>query len=133
MKDFYTQKKKKNTKTKESTLKSKGQGPALKRQVDTIPATDDDARASTGTLESGSVQPPSLITHRRRDYEDDIDEVEEILMQFDMNLSYGPCLGVTRLERWERASKLGLNPPKKIKEILESDGGMPDCLWEGHV
>ncbi len=24
---------------------------------------------------------------------------------------YGPCVGVTRMERWERAAALGLNPP----------------------
>ena len=24
---------------------------------------------------------------------------------------YGPCVGVTRLERWDRADALGLNPP----------------------
>ncbi len=27
---------------------------------------------------------------------------------------YGPCVGVTRLERWERAAALGLNPPPEV-------------------
>jgi hypothetical protein len=27
---------------------------------------------------------------------------------------YGPCVGVTRLERWERAAALGLSPPVEV-------------------
>ncbi len=27
---------------------------------------------------------------------------------------YGPCVGVTRLERWERAKALDLNPPEEV-------------------
>ena len=27
---------------------------------------------------------------------------------------YGPCIGVTRLQRWERADVLGLNPPPEV-------------------
>lgn len=27
---------------------------------------------------------------------------------------YGPCVGVTRLERWERAQAMGLNPPDEV-------------------
>ena len=30
-----------------------------------------------------------------------------------------PVTGISRLERWERAKKLGLNPPEEIKVILE--------------
>lgn len=29
---------------------------------------------------------------------------------------YGPCIGVTRMERWDRAAALGLNPP--VEESL---------------
>lgn len=28
---------------------------------------------------------------------------------------YGPCVGVTRMERWERAAALGLNPPLEVR------------------
>lgn len=61
------------------------------------------------------------------------DDVEEILRQFDMNMAYGPCLGVTRLERFERARRFGLNPPVDVKNLLERVGGNPDALWEGRV
>lgn len=28
------------------------------------------------------------------------------------------CIGITRLERWERAEEYGLYPPKEVKEIV---------------
>lgn len=31
---------------------------------------------------------------------------------------FGPCVGVTRLERWERAQALGLNPPSEVSSDL---------------
>ena len=48
------------------------------------------------------------------------DSLNEILRQFDLDMNYGPCLGLTRLHRWERAKRLNLNPPLVVKQILES-------------
>lgn len=39
---------------------------------------------------------------------------------FDRNYDYGPCIGVTRLERWERAQAMGLNPPLEVLSRLNS-------------
>jgi len=64
---------------------------------------------------------------------DDNDESEEMLRQFDMNMAYGPCLGMTRLARWERAQSLGLNPPKDVERILREVKVRSDCLWDGRV
>ncbi|CDS11169.1 hypothetical protein LRAMOSA03432 [Lichtheimia ramosa] len=44
---------------------------------------------------------------------------EIILRKFDLDYKYGPCVGLTRMERWLRAEKLGLDPPKEVKEFLE--------------
>jgi len=38
----------------------------------------------------------------------------DILRVFDLTSSYGPCVGITRLQRWERAHKWGLNPPPEV-------------------
>jgi len=59
----------------------------------------------------------------------DYSEEEKILREFDMNMKYGPCLGITRLQRWERAEKLGLNPPMEIKSLLESGKVQSESLW----
>lgn len=46
------------------------------------------------------------------------EEEDGELRSFDLCQKYGPCVGLSRLERWERAEKLGLNPPLLVREIL---------------
>ncbi|EPS67252.1 hypothetical protein M569_07529, partial [Genlisea aurea] len=67
------------------------------------------------------------------DLQDDWEEREDVLRRFDMNMAYGPCLGMSRLARWERAVALGLSPPKEVNELLSSGKANADCLWEGRV
>ena len=62
---------------------------------------------------------------------DDFDEQEQVLRQFDMNMAYGPCLGITRLARWERAQRLGLNPPTEIENLLKGGKVKLECLFDG--
>jgi len=50
-------------------------------------------------------------------------KIHHILRIFDLSYEYGPCVGITRLDRWERAEALGLNPPVEIKEILTTQQG----------
>lgn len=50
-----------------------------------------------------------------------------------MNMKYGPCLGMTRLARWERAHSLGLNPPKDVERLLRQAKVRSDCLWDARV
>lgn len=64
---------------------------------------------------------------------DDYDEHEEVLRQFDMNMAYGPCLGMSRMARWERANSLGLNPPKDVERLLRGGKTSLECLWDGRV
>ncbi|KAK7411772.1 hypothetical protein VNO78_03211 [Psophocarpus tetragonolobus] len=61
--------------------------------------------------------------------ENDCSSEEQALKIFDMNMMYGPCLGMPRLERWERAQKMGLKPPEEIKCFLESGKVQRECLW----
>mmetsp|Transcript_32375 Transcript_32375/g.76867 ORF Transcript_32375/g.76867 Transcript_32375/m.76867 type:complete len:118 (+) Transcript_32375:56-409(+) len=71
------------------------------------------------------------------------EEHEEILRQFDLNYKFGPCIGMARLERWERARRLDLDPPAAVYEILTqlqgNNGGKlvelraNDCIWEHRV
>jgi len=53
-------------------------------------------------------------------------KVNRILHVFDNSHKYGPCVGVTRLERWERAQALGLNPPVEVHEILSTKQGIEE-------
>lgn len=67
------------------------------------------------------------------DCEDDYDANEEVLRQFDMNTAYGPCIGLSRMARWERARKLGMNPPGDVERLLKAGKVQGHSLWDGRV
>uniref|UniRef100_A0A0D9X4Q7 DNA polymerase delta subunit 4 n=1 Tax=Leersia perrieri TaxID=77586 RepID=A0A0D9X4Q7_9ORYZ len=58
------------------------------------------------------------------------EEEERMGREFDMDMRYGPCLGLTRAQRWRRAAALGLVPPPAVIAVCSDD---QPCLWEGRV
>ena len=46
------------------------------------------------------------------------DLAERELRNFDISTRFGPCISLSRKERFERAKRLGLNPPERISQIL---------------
>jgi DNA polymerase delta subunit 4 len=63
-----------------------------------------------------------------------MDEDEEALRVFDLTTKFGPCLGLSRLERYDRALKYGLHPPKKVLEVIHRRGGVDgDARWTQSV
>lgn len=48
-----------------------------------------------------------------------VSEIDKKLRIWDLTGRFGPCSGMTRLERWERAERFGLDPPQEIKQILD--------------
>ncbi|KAF9466161.1 DNA polymerase delta, subunit 4-domain-containing protein [Collybia nuda] len=60
-------------------------------------------------------------------------KIHEILRVFDLTYEYGPCVGVSRLERWERAQALGLNPPAAVHEILSTRQGTEQVTYSQSV
>ncbi|GAB5578157.1 DNA polymerase delta subunit 4 [Prionailurus iriomotensis] len=55
-----------------------------------------------------------------------VDEAElELLRQFDLAWQYGPCTGITRLQRWHRAEQMGLEPPAEVRQVLQTHPGDP--------
>ncbi|KAM5577517.1 hypothetical protein ABKV19_008050 [Rosa sericea] len=85
------------------------------------------------SLGSDVTEPSALISHGAPDLKDDYDEQEEVLRQFDLNTAYGPCFGITRLARWERACKLGMDPPKEVESLLKSGKVRLESLWDGRI
>ena len=69
--------------------------------------------------------------------DDDGSKLEEDLHElktFDLTMKYGPCIGLTRLERFDRAEAHGLSPPKKVLEIIHrrrDDAKWTASLWHG--
>jgi DNA polymerase delta subunit 4 len=81
-----------------------------------------------------SVSSPVTADHgagadeRRRQQE--AEERERAAREFDMDMRYGPCLGLTRAQRLRRAAALGLAPPPALLALCADD---QPCLWEGRV
>lgn len=65
--------------------------------------------------------PPSKSVHI--DHEN---RIQQILRVFDLDPNYGPCMGMSRLERWQRAKDLDLNPPQEIHDILTTRQGVKE-------
>lgn len=61
-----------------------------------------------------------------RVHQGDLTTHEKILREWDMQSSYGPCIGIARLKRWKRANALGLEPPIEVLAVLlkEMNGGV---------
>ncbi|KAK1286437.1 hypothetical protein QJS10_CPB20g01078 [Acorus calamus] len=92
---------------------------------------------ATSTSKSKSSKPSALGSHGSFNLHGDYGREEEMMRKFDMDMTYGPCLGMTRLQRWERAHNLGLNPPRDIEHLLRGDSGGGnvglECLWDGCI
>ncbi|KAM0823247.1 hypothetical protein ACQ4PT_050739 [Festuca glaucescens] len=79
-------------------------------------------------------QAAALLFHPTPDHVDGADarredeDRERKAREFDMDMRYGPCLGLTRAQRWHRAAALGLAPP--LYALCSDD---QPCLWEGRV
>ncbi|KAF0898280.1 hypothetical protein E2562_007134 [Oryza meyeriana var. granulata] len=90
-----------------------------------------------------------LNCSQSQDCGDHGDAEEQQLRLFDMDMAYGPCIGITRLRRWERAAAMGLCPPARLRELLlqisppahppsSSSSSSPatvqaECIWAGKV
>ncbi|CCG81598.1 DNA polymerase delta subunit 4 [Taphrina deformans PYCC 5710] len=46
--------------------------------------------------------------------------VETILRDFDLTGKYGPCVGISRLDRYNRAVAMKMNPPVEVGKILNT-------------
>ncbi|KAK0670005.1 DNA polymerase delta, subunit 4-domain-containing protein [Cercophora samala] len=47
---------------------------------------------------------------------------EKVLRYWDVSSQFGPCVGITRLKRWQRAERLGLNPPLEVLAVIVKEG-----------
>lgn len=64
------------------------------------------------------------------------DTIRKKLKSFDLNYKYGPCLGISRLERWMRAEKLGKKPSREIFDILMKFQGVKEIeqnIWHNEL
>lgn len=63
------------------------------------------------------------------------DEDLQFLKQFDLDMTFGPCTGITRRERYERAIRHELDPPVRVLELIErfpNDREVTHNLWRDY-
>lgn len=63
----------------------------------------------------------------------DDNKFDTILRRFDMTTDYGPYVGITRLERWERAQKLGKKPSPEVCRDPYRTQPHTDLFWDRYV
>ncbi|CAD8080612.1 unnamed protein product [Paramecium sonneborni] len=71
---------------------------------------DDYSRTRT-FAELKQIKPEKLPSQR---------QISNLIDQFDWDSKYGPCSGMTREDRYNRAVVNGLNPPSEINGYLNS-------------
>lgn len=65
--------------------------------------------ASTETKSTRNVGEDDNLTHG---------QMEQVLREFDLNMAYGPFLGISRLARLERAERFALPVDARVGQIL---------------
>ncbi|KAI0594261.1 DNA polymerase delta, subunit 4-domain-containing protein [Biscogniauxia sp. FL1348] len=53
-----------------------------------------------------------------RVHQEGLSLAEKVLRYWDVSSQYGPCVGISRMKRWQRADRLGLNPPLEVLAVL---------------
>ncbi|CAF3761012.1 unnamed protein product [Rotaria sp. Silwood1] len=60
----------------------------------------------------------------------------EVLKQFDLDMTYGPCTGIPRIDRYERALRHDLDPPARVLELINlypNDRQVTHCIWRDYT
>ncbi|KAF3929644.1 hypothetical protein ABW20_dc0108488 [Dactylellina cionopaga] len=51
-------------------------------------------------------------------HQEGLTEYEKVLRHFDLSSQYGPCTGISRFKRWNRADRFGLEPPIEVLAVM---------------
>lgn len=83
-------------------------------------------------------KPPQDTTAEIREIEPGLkiswEEAERRLREWDMNSRFGPCMSMTRLERWQRADKLSMDPPVFIYNVIKTFPELKDeSVWHNRI
>ncbi|KAF9024645.1 hypothetical protein BDZ89DRAFT_1162140 [Hymenopellis radicata] len=117
----------------------KGKSPATikrapkKEQIESVESSESSDDDQVEIIESDGAGAGQTISHEDIDSDDSVEAPpppkkvhaegetpeHQILREFDLTYEYGPCIGMSRIERWERADRMGLNPPQKVYGILQ--------------
>ncbi|KAK3314512.1 DNA polymerase delta, subunit 4-domain-containing protein [Apodospora peruviana] len=78
------------------------------------------ARVSDAAIERywGKIETSRMAKEVHRKHTEGLSTGEKVLRYFDVSSHYGPCIGISRIKRWQRAERLGLKPPIEVLAVL---------------
>ncbi|XP_065196371.1 DNA polymerase delta subunit 4-like [Sycon ciliatum] len=74
--------------------------------------------AAPGQADSGGYTSIRTRSTHQQASEVEFQQHAVVLKSFDLNYDFGPCHGISRLERWERAQEFNLSPPQDVYDLL---------------
>ncbi|RFU81324.1 dna polymerase delta subunit 4 [Trichoderma arundinaceum] len=113
--------------------------PELEAEEEVEPAVEQAPEKSEAELKAEKITDAQIKSYWKaiekqrkapRVHQEDLDLGEKVLRYFDVSSQYGiviniiaskPCIGMTRLKRWQRAERLGLSPPIEVLAVLVKD------------
>ncbi|KAG6035022.1 hypothetical protein E4U40_003075 [Claviceps sp. LM458 group G5] len=99
-------------------------------QLETAPPKVSETEIRAGKLTDAHINKywKSLERQRKasRVHQQGISVNEKVLRYFDVSSQYGPCIGIDRTKRWNRAERLGLNPPVEVLAVLLKEHKKPN-------
>ncbi|KAF4992516.1 hypothetical protein FGRMN_7115 [Fusarium graminum] len=63
-------------------------------------------------------------------HQEGVSQSERVLRYFDVSSQYGPCIGMSRMKRWKRADRLGLQPPIEVLAVLLKEENKGNTSFE---
>ncbi|KAG6072600.1 hypothetical protein E4U16_005246 [Claviceps sp. LM84 group G4] len=98
-------------------------------QLETAPPKISETETRAGKLTDAHINKYWKSIERQRKasrvHQQGISVNEKVLRYFDVSSEYGPCIGIDRTKRWNRAERLGLNPPVEVLAVLLKEHKKP--------
>ncbi|KAG5946044.1 hypothetical protein E4U59_004708 [Claviceps monticola] len=99
-------------------------------QLETAPPKISETKLRAGKLTDAHINKYWKSVERQRKasrvHQQGISVNEKVLRYFDVSSQYGPCIGIDRTKRWNRAEHLGLNPPVEVLAVLLKERKKPN-------
>ncbi|KAG6075990.1 hypothetical protein E4U33_001959 [Claviceps sp. LM78 group G4] len=99
-------------------------------QLETAPPKISETETRAGELTDAHINKYWKSIERQRKasrvHQQGISVNEKVLRYFDVSSEYGPCIGIDRTKRWNRAERLGLNPPVEVLAVLLKEHKKPN-------
>jgi len=115
--------------TTSSTLPALSSTPASKPEAHTSTATATPEEILASKISDAKIkqywQAREELRLAPRVHQKELSVAERVLREWDCMTQFGPSIGIPRTRRWQRAHRLGLNPPLEVLAVLLKESSKP--------